>query len=564
MTIRLRKSHARTTFCVVVWIGLCLLSVLARDFATVSVNPPILISQPTSTRAIAIDSLSFTAEPFALTSPYAATVDRRTRIMLFAVNLKLQPGETLSSVTADAEDAAHQHYNLAVEYVGPVPQQEWLSAVVLRLSDNLGDVGDVLVRVSRNGVASNRVRIGIGHVGGGPPDDQGAIPTPVKPFIFSGQTRDDNNNPLAGVELTLTDRTAGTIQTTTAAADGTFAFDVLPGHSVTVTPTTTAIFGFNAQSFDQVSGDQVLAFRATRFSYSISGKLTGSLGNGIIDGITVNLSGTQTATMITDGNGNYSFAGLLAAGNYTITIPQTDYYTFATQTLNNLSANQIANVQGALRSYTVSGWMQLLHSRLPGLLVLISGSQTTTVTTDDNGNWSIVLPAGGNYVFTPSVTYYYFDPDKWIINDLRSDQGGRFFFGNRLTFSITGKLLDQEGNGLAGMTLTLTGAPELRTSVTDGTGRYWFENLEAGYNYTITPNSTTDYVFAPHNFIDLTENQTFDFTGLHRWTLSGRVKDVNGVGLIGVTVTLSGTESGSTMTAAISTAPTDGAAYSQP
>jgi hypothetical protein len=550
MTIRLRKSHARTAVAVVIWIGLCLISILARDSAAIAVTPPMLISQPTSTRAIAIDSLSFASEPFALTSPYAATADRRTRVMLFAVNLRLQPGETLSSVTADAEDEAHQHYNLAVEYVGPVPQQEWLSAVVLRLSDSLGDVGDVLVRVSYNAVASNRVRIGIGHIGGGPPNDQGAVPTPVKPFIVSGQTRDDNNNPLAGVELTLTDRTAGTLQTMMAAADGRFAFDVLPGHSVTVTPTTTAIFGFNAQSFDQVSGDLVLAFRATRFFYSISGKLTGSLGSGIVNGVTVNLSGTQTATTITDSNGNYSFAGLAAGGNYMITIPQTDYYTFATQTFNNLSANQIANVQGALRSYTVSGWMQLLHSRVPGLLILISGSQTTTVTTDENGNYSIVLPAGGNYVLTPSVTYYYFYPDSWIVNDLHSDQGGRFFFGNRQTFSISGKLLDQEGNGLPGMTLNLTGAPELRTSVSDLTGRYVFENLEAGYNYTITPNSTADYTFAPHNFIDLTENQTFDFTGLHRWTLSGRVKDANGAGLIGITVTLSGTESGSTMSAA--------------
>jgi len=549
-TIRLRKSHARTAVCLVVWIGLCLFSVPAPDFATVTVNSPILISQPTSTRAIAIDSLSFTSEPFALTSPYAATSDRRTRILLFAMNLKLQPGETLSSVTADAEDATHQHYNLAVEYVGPVPQQEWLSAVVLKLSDNLGDVGDVLVSVSRNAVASNRVRIGIGHVGGGLPDDSGAIPTPVKPFVFSGQTRDDNNNPLAGIELTLTDRTDGTIQTTTAAADGRFVFDVWPGHSVTVTPTPTTIFGFSAQSFDQVSGDQTLAFRATRFTYAISGKLTGSVGNGIVAGATVNLSGSQTATTITDSNGNYSFAGLAATGSYTITIPQTDYYTFAPQSFSNLSANQIANFQGALRSYTVSGFLMLVHDGLPGQLILVSGSQTTTLTTVAGGNYSIDLPAGGNYVLTPSVQYYSFLPDSWTINDLRSDLSNRFFYGSRLIFTISGKLLDQEGNGLVGMTVLLNGMSGLRTAVTDGAGGYSFAGVLAGYNYTLTPTSTADYVFAPTSFVDLTKDETFDFTGLHRWTLSGKVKDVNGVGLIGIKMTLSGTESGSTITAA--------------
>jgi len=550
MTIRLRKSHARTAVAVVIWIGLCLLSVLARDFAAVSVTPPILISQPTSTRAIAIDSLSFASEPFALTSPYAATADRRTRVMLFAMNLRLQPGETLSSVTADAEDAAHQHYNLAVEYVGPVPQQEWLTALTLRLSDNLGDVGDVLVRVSYNAVASNRVRIGIGHVGGGPPDDQGAIPTPVKPFSFSGQTRDDNNTPLAGVELTLTDRTAGTIQTTTAAADGRFAFDVWPGHSVTVTPTTTAIFGFDAQSFDQVSGDQVLAFRATRFFYTISGKLTGSVGSGVVPGATVILSGSHPATTTTDNNGNYSFPVVAAGGDYAISILQTDYYTFAPKSLANLIGNSIVNFEGILRLYTVSGWVQLGPSKLPGLVVPISGSQTTTVTTDENGNYSIVLPAGGNFAITPTLTYYEFTPASQIVTDLRSDQINRFFVGSRRNLSITGKLLDQEGNGLAGMTVILTGTPELRTSVTDSAGHYTFMNLEAGYSYTVTPNSTAVYVFAPHNFVDLSENQTLDFTGLRRLTLSGKVRDGNGEGLIGITVTLSGTESGSTMTAA--------------
>jgi hypothetical protein len=97
--------------------------------------------------------------------------------MLFATNLTLNPGENASAVTADAEDAAHAHYSLPVEYVGPVPGFSWMSSVIVRLNDSLGDVGDVLVRITLHGVASNRVRVGIGHVGGGPPDDPSA-PTP--------------------------------------------------------------------------------------------------------------------------------------------------------------------------------------------------------------------------------------------------------------------------------------------------------------------------------------------------------------------------------------------------
>src|SRR4029077_3257096 len=65
-----------------------------------------------------------------------------------------------------------------VEYVGPVPDEPWATSIVARLSDQMGDVGDVLVRVTYRGVSSNRVRVAIGHVGDGPPDDPGAVPTP--------------------------------------------------------------------------------------------------------------------------------------------------------------------------------------------------------------------------------------------------------------------------------------------------------------------------------------------------------------------------------------------------
>ncbi|HSE30283.1 MAG TPA: heme-binding protein [Pyrinomonadaceae bacterium] len=98
--------------------------------------------------------------------------------MLFAKNLQLQPGETASAVTADAEDSEHNIYPFAVEHVGPVPEQAWVTSIIVRLPDDLTDVGDVLVRIRYRGVASNRVRVGIGFIGGGLPDDVGAVPTP--------------------------------------------------------------------------------------------------------------------------------------------------------------------------------------------------------------------------------------------------------------------------------------------------------------------------------------------------------------------------------------------------
>lgn len=141
-------------------------------------NKLTLISQETSTRAVAVESVTQTHEPF---SPIAAVrwgSDSRTRVMIFAMGLSLQPGESASAITAEAEDGAHNIYQLAVEYSGPVPEQEWISSVVVRLDEQMEDVGDVLIGISYHGTQSNRVRVGIGHVGDGPPDDDGAIPTP--------------------------------------------------------------------------------------------------------------------------------------------------------------------------------------------------------------------------------------------------------------------------------------------------------------------------------------------------------------------------------------------------
>src|SRR5258706_8350815 len=141
-------------------------------------NKLILISEETSTRAVAVDSVTQRHEPFLMTSPVQWGPDSRTRIMIFAMGLNLQPAEGPTDVTADAEDGAHKIHHLTVEYVGPVPEQEWVSSIILRLNDLTDDAVDVLIGISYHGTLSNRVRVAIGHVGDGPPDDDGAIPTP--------------------------------------------------------------------------------------------------------------------------------------------------------------------------------------------------------------------------------------------------------------------------------------------------------------------------------------------------------------------------------------------------
>jgi hypothetical protein len=152
-------------------LSLCCIALLAPIDARVA-SAPVLLTKTNSTRALAVESTSLLAEPFWATTPVPFSQDNRTRVMFFATNLTLLPGD---NVIATAEDVNHVQYLLAVEYIGSVPNLSGVTSVIVRLHDNLGDVGDVLVGITVHGVTSNRVRIGIGHVGGGPPDD---VPAP--------------------------------------------------------------------------------------------------------------------------------------------------------------------------------------------------------------------------------------------------------------------------------------------------------------------------------------------------------------------------------------------------
>src|SRR6266550_3336397 len=153
---------------------------------TRAANPsgPVLISDSTSTRAIALESVTLKGGPFPLTSTVKFSDDNRTRIAIFAMNLNLLAGETANgnptSFTADAEDAAHNHYPLNVEYVDQVPGFGGIYMIIVRLNDNMtSNLGDVLVSLNLHTASSNRVRVALGVAGGGPADDSGAAPTPA-------------------------------------------------------------------------------------------------------------------------------------------------------------------------------------------------------------------------------------------------------------------------------------------------------------------------------------------------------------------------------------------------
>jgi uncharacterized delta-60 repeat protein len=122
---------------------------------------PMLLTEGNSEQAIALDSVIQKSGPFSLFSDLNFSADRRTRITLFAINVDLQAGEDTSVVTAQAEDSLQRIFVLPVEYVGKVPNFGWLNQVNVRLPDELANGGDVGVRISLRGVASNRALVSI-------------------------------------------------------------------------------------------------------------------------------------------------------------------------------------------------------------------------------------------------------------------------------------------------------------------------------------------------------------------------------------------------------------------
>jgi hypothetical protein len=132
------------------------LSIASASLFKIQFTDPVLLTEQNSDLAIALDSVTMVRDPFPLTNVFNFSADRRTRLMLFGMNLNLLPGEVL---TARAEDAALNVYPLTVEFVGKVPGFDWLTEVVVRLPDNTPAAQSIFVSVTLHGRTSNKARV---------------------------------------------------------------------------------------------------------------------------------------------------------------------------------------------------------------------------------------------------------------------------------------------------------------------------------------------------------------------------------------------------------------------
>lgn len=139
------------------------------SIGTAPTPAPRLLTVENTERAIAIESVTWTRDPYPLTATHSFSEDRRTRVMLFATDVELGQGEGASVVTAQAEDSRQRTYPLTVEYAGKVPNLDRLIQVVIKLPAEVESAGDIWVRISVRGIVSNRALISIKPPGSGSP-----------------------------------------------------------------------------------------------------------------------------------------------------------------------------------------------------------------------------------------------------------------------------------------------------------------------------------------------------------------------------------------------------------
>jgi hypothetical protein len=115
----------------------------------------LIINQPDTYRAVALDSVTLTRDPFTVHTPHNFSPDGVRRVTLFVANVIALPQE----MGAEARDSQGRLFALPIEHFGRVPGFEWLTQVTVKLPVELEGAGDVWVNVHNTQVRTENVFI---------------------------------------------------------------------------------------------------------------------------------------------------------------------------------------------------------------------------------------------------------------------------------------------------------------------------------------------------------------------------------------------------------------------
>ncbi len=286
-------------------------------------------------------------------------------------------------------------------------------------------------------------------------------------------------------------------------------------------------------------------------TYTLSGRITASDGTGL-SGVTVDATGfglggctpaTRTAT--TDANGYYAFTETNPPSGQVIITPSKQRYTFSpssiTVTFNyaNISGQ---NFTATPVPYSISGTVVGTNGLgIGGITLTLSGASSVTATTDTNGNYAFSGLVNGSYTLAPSIAapgYTFAPQSRTVTIDYANVTGQNFTV---TTYVISGKVTTTSGIGFSGVNISLSGTASMST-ITDAAGYYALTVLQTG-PYTINPSmSMPGYTFTPANrSVTITSGDVSgqDFSTV-AYAVSGRVTAPGGIGVSGITVSVVG------------------------
>ncbi|HEX8117789.1 MAG TPA: carboxypeptidase regulatory-like domain-containing protein, partial [Pyrinomonadaceae bacterium] len=298
---------------------------------------------------------------------------------------------------------------------------------------------------------------------------------------------------------------------------------------------------------ENIQGFEFMEFTALP-PLSIHGRIADANGNAVTG--TATLTGAFNAVVETDQWGYFSFMNLPRGGDYTVKVSKPDsLYTFAppSQAVTNLQELQFLNFE-ALPPLRINGFVADANYQGLPATVTLTGAVNATTQADQWGTFFFdKLPRGGDYTVTVTYPLYTFEPPTQSVRNIQSDQFFRFEALPPLR--VDGGVRDENGVGVAGATVTLSGAVS-RTATTDEWGTYHFEQLPRGGDYVVTPaHDLYNFTPASRTLPALNADQFVFFdAALRRFTLRGRAAFADGSPLANVNVFLDGPSQDGRMT----------------
>jgi uncharacterized surface anchored protein len=356
---------------------------------------------------------------------------------------------------------------------------------------------------------------------------------------------DAGENALTGVTVNLVSGIT-TLRSTTTDANGNYSFTGLnPGsYSVQFVAPTGDLFSTPSSDAFTLTSGQSDSFNAGVYqNATISGNTwldsnadgVKNPGENNVAGVTVYLLNSSSATIgtaTTDASGNFSFANL-TPGSYTVkfvapsgdqfSTPSTDSLTLTSSQTGTANAGLFQPNSLAGKVYldaNANGTHDATETGIAGVTVVLTGTDTSgnsitpqTVTTDANGNFQFSINPSGNFTLTETSPAGYLDgkdtagiaggtagTDQISAITLSGRTNGTGYnFAEVQGNTLSGTVFNDLNNngqqntgelGIAGVTMTLTGANDLNQSVsltttTDASGNYSFANLRPG-SYLLT------------------------------------------------------------------------------